>query len=89
MPGSSKVRNGISRHHVLPLGLSVHLLPELVHIFPRQPEAISSTACVAVVKCEWYTWKFTEDPKVKHTGALGPRRGCPFKDRPSQAKGWE
>ena len=42
---SSTIGDGVSRHHVLPLELPVHLLPE--H-FRRQPEAASSAACVIV-----------------------------------------
>ena len=39
---SSNVGDGVNRHHVLPLGLPVHLLPKLLRIFPRKPEATSS-----------------------------------------------
>ena len=51
---SSNVGDGVNRHHVLPLGLPVHLLPKLLRIFPRKPEATSSAACVVVVvTSEW------------------------------------
>ena len=51
---SSNVGDGVSRHHVLPLGLPVHLLPKLLRIFPRHPEATSSAACVVVVvRSKW------------------------------------
>ena len=50
MPMSSNGGDGISRHHVLHLELSVHLLPEHLPLFRRQPEASSSAASVVLVR---------------------------------------
>ena len=65
---------------------SLSTFPELFCIFPRQLEAASSAACVVVVRCRVVNVEIHRRSQSQHTGALGPWRGRPFNDRPSQGK---
>ena len=66
---------------------SLSNFPEVFRIFSRQLEAASSIACVVVVRCRVVNVEIHGRSRSQHTGALGPRRGHPFNDRPSQGKG--
>ena len=66
---------------------SLSNFPEVFRIFSRQLEAASSIACVVVVRCRVVNVEIHGRSQSQHTGALGPRRGHPFNDRPSQGKG--
>lgn len=65
---SSNDGDGVTRHHVLPLGLPVHLLPETSGFSLKQ----SSSAGVVLVRSEYWMWKFTQDPKVSAQVHWGP-----------------
>ena len=86
---SNNVGDGVSRHHALPFGLPVHLPHDLFRIFPRHPEAASSAACQVVMRYQVVDVEIHTRSQSQHTGALGPQRGHPFNDRPSQVKGQE
>ena len=68
---------------------SLSTFPELFYIFPRQLEAASSAACVVVVRRRVVNVEIHRRSQSQHTGALGPQRGHPFNDMPSQGKGKE
>ena len=60
--------------------------PRALPYFSKVPEAASSAACLVVVSRQLVDVEIHRRPQSQYTGALGPQRGCPFNDRPSQGK---